>query len=151
MIDRRHFLAAPAIALLASCGGPPPPAVVELRLKAGADQNPDSTGRPVAVATRLYLLNAAGRFQGADIFALTERERATLGEDNAGMEEVVLRPGESREMKLHPRSGVRYLGAATLFRDIDRARWRALAPLAASGPTRLTLTIKGTQMTLAPS
>lgn len=151
MILRRRLLAAPALALLAHCGGPPPPAVVELRLKAGADQNPDPSGKPVSVATRLYLLNAAGRFQAADVFALVERERATLGEDDAGMEEVVLRPGESREMKLHPKPGVRYLGAAVLFRDIDRARWRAVAPIAASGPTSLTLSISGTQVKLAPS
>jgi hypothetical protein len=39
----------------------------------------------------------------------------------------------------------------TLFRDIDRARWRALAPVAASGPTKLSLRLAGKQATLASS
>jgi len=34
-----------------------------------------------------------------------------------------------------------------LFRDIDRARWRGVAPVAASAPSRRTLTI--TRLTAA--
>ena len=152
MIARRTFLATPGLALLLTrCGpAPPPPAVVEVHIKAGKDQNPDQSGTPVAVAVRLYSLNAPRKFSSADVFALTERERATLAEEGAGSEEAVLRPGENRTVTLSPKAGVRFLGVAVLFRDIDHATWRAVAPVAASGLTKLSLTISGNTAKLVP-
>lgn len=153
MIARRMLLAGPGLALLLTrCGpAPPPPAVVDILIKAGKDQNPDASGAPVAVAVRLYSLNAAGRFSAADVFALLDRERATLAEEGAGSEEVVVRPGENRTMTLSPKTGVRFLGVAVLFREIDGAAWRAVAPVAASGPTKLVLTISGNKAKLVPA
>jgi type VI secretion system protein VasD len=140
MIARRLMLAAPALALVASCG-PPPPAVVDLTIKAGPDLNRSSAGTPLAVAVRLYSLNARGRFASADAYALMERERTVLGDEGAGSEEIVVRPGETRKVTLAPKPGVRFLGIAVLFRDIDRAQWRVVAPIAESGTTRLVLAI----------
>lgn len=153
MIARRMLLAAPALSwLLTRCGpAPPPPAVVDLHIKAGKDQNPDASGTPVAVAVRLYSLNAAGKFNAADAYALMDREKATLGEEGAGSEEVLVRPGENKSLTLSPKAGVRFLGVAVLFREIDHATWRAIAPVAASGPTKLRLTIDGTTAKLAPA
>ena len=34
----------------------------------------------------------------ADAYALMDREKATLGDESAGSEELVLRPGESRKI-----------------------------------------------------
>ncbi len=145
MIARRQLLAASAMsALLTRCGPAPPPAVVEVTIKGGADQNPDPAGTPVAVAVRLYSLNAPGKFAAADAYALMDREKATLGEDGAGSEEVVVRPGETKTVTLSPKAGVRFLGVAVLFRDIDHAAWRARAPIAPSGLTKLVLSIAGT-------
>ena len=142
-----------AAVLLARCAPPPPPppAMLELVIKAGADQNPSGAGHFAPVAVRLFYLNASARFERADVFALTERERATLAEDTAGSEEFVLRPGETRTITREPKKGVQMLGTAVLFRDIDHAAWRAVAPVAASGPTRLVLTIAGLKATLTPS
>lgn len=153
MIARRRLLAIPGLGLLLTrCGpAPPPPAVVEVHIKAGKDQNPDAGGTPVAVAVRLYSLNAPGKFSAADVFALTERERATLGEEGAGSEEIVVRPGDDRTVTLSPKSGVRFLGVAVLFRDIDRATWRAVAPVKASGLTKLTLMIGANTAKLGPA
>lgn len=148
----RTGLVLAAAVLLARCAPPPPPpAILELVIKAGADQNPDGAGHFAPVAVRLFYLNASARFERADVFALTERERATLAEDSAGSEEFVLRPGETRTVTREPKKGVQMLGTAVLFRDIDHAAWRAVAPVAASGPTRLVLTIAGLKATLAPS
>ena len=46
MIARRMLLAGPGLALLLTrCGpAPPPPAVVDILIKAGKDQNPDASG-----------------------------------------------------------------------------------------------------------
>ncbi|MEA2802094.1 MAG: type secretion system protein VasD [Rhodospirillaceae bacterium] len=141
MIARRLLLVGPALLSVASCGGPPAPAVVELSIRASADVNPNPAGTPVSVAVRLYSLMGRGRFMSADAYALMDREKATLGDESAGSEEVVVRPGETRNMTLAPKPGVRYLGVAVLFREIDRAQWRAIAPIATIGLTRLALTI----------
>ena len=138
-------------ALLTSCGEkPPPPAALDLGIKCAPDQNPDNAGQPAPVAIKLFFLTASAKFERADVFALTERERATLGEDTAGSEEFVLRPGETRSIARMPKSGVQFLGVAVLFRDIDRATWRAVQPIAATGPTKLQLDITGIRATLAP-
>jgi type VI secretion system protein VasD len=141
MIARRLLLVGPALLSVAGCGGPPAPAVVELSVKASPDVNPNPAGTPVSVAVRLYSLMGRGRFMSADAYALMDREKATLGDESAGSEEIVLRPGESRKMTLAPKPGVRYLGVAVLFREIDRAQWRAIAPIGAIGLTKLALTI----------
>jgi len=151
MIARRLLLVGPALLSVASCGGPPAPAVVELSIRARADLNPDATGTPVSVAVRLYSLTARGRFSSADAYALMDRERATLGDESAGSEEVVVRPGETRNLTLAPKLGVRYLGVAVLFRDIDRAQWRAIASIATIGLTRLALTIGRNRAVLEPA
>lgn len=156
MTARRPLLLLPALLaaplLAARCGGaPPPPAVVELSLDAGPDQNPGPDGRPGPLAVRLYQLKAASAFERADWYALAERERATLGEDGAGTEEVVLTPGETRAVTLRLKPDVRFVGATAAFREIDRAGWRAVRPVAASGHTTLVLRTAGTDMTLAPA
>ena len=140
MIARRLLLAAPAVALVASCG-PPPPAVVDLTIKASPDLNRSQAGTPLSVAVRLYSLNDRARFSTADAYGLMDRENAVLGDERAGSQEMVVRPGETRKVTLTPKPGVRYLGVAVLFHDIDRAQWRAIAPIAASGTTRLVLAV----------
>jgi type VI secretion system protein VasD len=151
MIARRSILLFPVL-LAARCGSsPPPPATLEVAIACGPDINPNDTGAPAPVAVRLFFLTAATRFQRSDVFALTEREKATLAEDGAASEEIIVRPGEHRTIKPELGKEVRFLGVAVLFRDIDRAKWRAVAPLAASGPNRLTLKVDGIEASLAPA
>ena len=140
MIARRLLLMTPALALVASCG-PPPPAVVDLTVKASPDLNRNAAGTPLSVAVRLYSLNDRARFATADAYGLMSRENAVLGDERVGSEEIVVRPGETRKVTMAPKPGVRFLGVAVLFHDIDRAQWRAIAPIAASGTTRLVLAI----------
>ena len=149
MIARRKLLLASSVLPLAGCaGGPPAPAVVDLAIRAGTNINPNAAGTPVAVAVRVYSLLNRGRFSSADAYALMQRESATLGDESAGSEEAVVRPGETRKLTLNPKMGVRYIGVAVLFREIDRSQWRAVASIAPVGLTRLTLNISGTRADL---
>ena len=150
MIARRAILAAGPAALLAACGAPPPPpAVLNLTIIGGKDQNPDPSGQPLSVSVRLIELGASAAFERADFFAISEREQQTLGPDDLGSQEFVLRPGESRTVSRELKKGAQFVGITVGFRDIDRARWRALTPVAASGPTRRVLRIGGTNAVLA--
>ena len=149
MIGRRLLLgAAPAALLAGGCAGPPAPPVVDLTVRAGPDINPNPAGTPVSVALRLYSLTARGRFEAADVYSLMQREAQVLGAESAGFEEVVVRPGDVRKVTLMPKPGVRFVGIAVLFRDIDRAQWRLVAPIAESGLTRLALSISGNRAAL---
>ncbi len=128
---------------LAGCGGkpppPPPPPVLDLTIAAGADQNPEQNGQPAPVAIQLYQLTATGVFERADVFALSEREAATLGADLLQSEGFNLAPGETRQVQRTLKTGTQFLGAAVFFRDIDHAKWRVFAPVLASGVTKLAL------------
>jgi type VI secretion system protein VasD len=115
----------------------------------GPGINPNDAGAPAPVAVRLYFLTSAARFQRADVFALTDQEKATLADEGTPAEEAIVRPGERRTIKPELPKGTKFLGVVVLFRDIDRARWRAVAPLAASGPNRLTLKVDGIEASLA--
>ncbi|MBV8092958.1 MAG: type VI secretion system lipoprotein TssJ, partial [Acetobacteraceae bacterium] len=66
-----------------------------------------------------------------------------------GSDEIVIAPGETRTLKRELKKGTQFVGTVVLFRDIDRAKWRSIAPVAGSGPTALTLRIAGLTATLA--
>jgi len=118
--------------------------VLDLTVIGGADQNPSASGQPTSVAIVLYQLASLDMFLKADVFALTDREAATLGADDLGSERIVISPGETRIVQHPLKPGARFLGAVALFREIDRATWRADAPLAASGPSKLVMRTAGT-------
>jgi type VI secretion system protein VasD len=140
------------LGLLAACGGPPPPPppTLSLLIETGTDQNPDPSGRPSPVAIHIYQLTGTSRFDAAEVFALLERERDTLGDELAGSESLVLAPGQKQTIEHPLKKGAQVLGVAVAFRDIDRATWRAAAPVADSGPSKLKLTVTGTAARLEP-
>jgi type VI secretion system protein VasD len=149
MIGRRSLLPLlPALAL-AHCG-PKPPGVVTLTMIGGADQNPDISGKAAPVAVHIYQLTQTAKFERADVFALTEHEQQTLGQDDAASQEFVLSPGETQTKQFELKPGVQTVGVAVLYRDIDNAQWRADAAVATSGPTKLTLNVGKLAMTLKP-
>ncbi|MDT7949872.1 MAG: type VI secretion system lipoprotein TssJ [Acetobacteraceae bacterium] len=138
---------------LAGCGGPPPPppAVLALTLSGGADQNPDPAGKPNSVAIHVYQLTGTGKFDNADVFALLDKEKATLGDEAAASETVFLAPGATVSINEPLKPGVTALGMVAAFRDIDHATWRVKAPVKPSGPTKLEAKTAGIVLTLKPA
>jgi len=151
--SRRKFMMLPAALLLAHCApAPKPPAVLTLTLAGGADQNPDPGGAAAPIAVKVYQLSATAKFSSSDWTALTEQEQATLGlEEAAPSQQFVVAPGETQTQTITLKMGVTNIGVVALFRDIDHAQWRAMAPAADSGPTKLTLTIAKLAITLQPT
>ena len=84
------------------------------------------------------------------MFALTEHEQQTLGQDDAASQEFVLSPGETQTKTFELKTGVQAIGVVVLYRDIDNAQWRADAAVATSGPTKLTLNVGKLAITLKP-
>ena len=129
---------------------PPPPPVLELTVSGSADQNPSADGTPRPVAVHLYQLAATDKFTNADGFAWVEHEQSTLGADELSSSEFVLKPSEKQEMKQDLKPGTKALGVAVWFYDINNAKWRASAPVAANGPTKLVLNVGKLSVSLEP-
>ncbi len=130
---------------------PKPPPVVMIELSGSADQNPDVNGAASPVAVRIIQLVETGSFERADVFALMDHEQQTLGSEEAGSQELVLAPSEHRSIKIDPKPGVTAIGVAALYRAIDDAQWRADAPVAPNGVTKLVATIGKLTVTLKPA
>jgi type VI secretion system protein VasD len=146
-MQRRHLvrnLGLGTLAVLAGCAAPPPaPATLSLTITGGADQNPDASGHPASVAVRIVQLASTATFSRADVFALMNREQATLGADDLGSEEVLVSPGQTVTVSHPLKPGTNAIGIVVLFRDIDHATWRLTAPVPATGEVKLTLTTAG--------
>jgi type VI secretion system protein VasD len=153
MIPRRTMLSLLSALALLRCGPPPPkpPPVLTITMVGSADQNPDPDGAAKPVAVRIYQLSATAKFERADVFALTEHEQQTLGQDDVGSQEFLLSPGETQSKTFGLKPGVNAIGVAVLYRDIDNAQWRADAPAADSGPTKLLLNVGKLAITLKPA
>ncbi|EKM99756.1 MULTISPECIES: type VI secretion system lipoprotein TssJ [Acidocella] len=142
-MKRSAFLA--ACLVLAGCAAPPPPPpVLTLNIAGSAGQNPDPAGQGTAVAVRVYQLAASGKFQAADVYTLTGNETAALGtEALGGSAQYIVSPGQKLTETINLTPGTTTLGVAVLFRDINHSTWKLTAPVAAHGPTVLTLHING--------
>jgi type VI secretion system protein VasD len=92
---------------------------------AGSDQlNPDLNGRPSPIVVRLMELKHPVAFENADFFSLYQRPKEALAPDLVTLEELELRPGETRELKVSVQEGSRYVGVLAAYRDLPEASWR---------------------------
>ncbi|WP_187147867.1 type VI secretion system lipoprotein TssJ [Halorhodospira halophila] len=101
---------------------------VELDMTAGPQLNPGPQGEPLSVLLRVYQLDDRTPFEDADRAALTRDDRAALG----GWEqrrELVLQPGERKEVELEMADPAGYLAVAVFYLDEQAERWRLLEPL----------------------
>lgn len=108
---------------------------LDLTLSASAQLNPDLDGRPSPIVVRLIELKNPVAFENADFFSLYERPKESLAPDLVASEEIELRPGETRELKLSVNDGSRYVGVLAAYRDLPETRWRYVVTLT---PVQLT-------------
>ncbi len=142
-----------AAALVAGCAEapvvepPPSPVTVVIEAVATAGANPDAAGRASPVAVRVYELTEEGAFSRAELFALWEREAATLAATSLARHDFALAPGGGGEARFQLDSRVRVIGVAAAFRDFRNARWRtalAVPEKPEPGSTiRLVVTVDG--------
>ena len=118
-----------AVFLFAGCASPPKPTGVSATLLATATVNPDAHKRPSPLVVRVYELKSAAAFDAADFISLFERDQATLAAEMASREEFVLQPGETRRWDKTVGPDSRFIGVMAAFRDIERARWKAIVEI----------------------
>jgi type VI secretion system protein VasD len=107
------------------------PAVLNATVVASAQVNPDARKRPSPVVVRIFELKAPTLFEQADFVSLFEKEQATLGPELISREEFVLRPGDTKPLVKPLSPDTKFVGVMVAFRELERARWRAVVPVAA--------------------
>ena len=149
----RDIALASVVAMLAACAGPSPvppkPTVVAATLQASANVNPDVRKRASPVVVRLYELKSSAAFDAADFLSLYERDQATLAAEMGSREEFTLRPGDNQPWEKTVGPDVRFIGVIAAFRDIERARWKALVPVKPNA--RNVVTIRADDIAIAGS
>ncbi|AHL74122.1 type VI secretion protein [Stutzerimonas stutzeri] len=140
-----RFLPAALIAALALLGGcsafSPNSDLTKLDLSLqGSDRlNPDLNGRPSPIVIRLIELKHPVAFENADFFSLYQRPKESLSPDLVIQEEMELRPGEQRDLKLFVQEGSRYVGVLAAYRDLPESNWRFVIPLEHKAQNRIEL------------
>ena len=107
------------------------PATLNATVVASAQVNPDARKRPSPVVVRVFELKTSTLFEQADFVSLFEKEQAVLGAELVSREEFVLRPGETKPLIKPLAPDTKFIGVMVAFRELERARWRAVVPVAA--------------------
>ena len=114
---------------------------LDLQLAGSERLNPDLNGRPSPIVVRLIELKHPVAFENADFFSLYQRPKEALSPDLVTQEELELRPGETRELKLTTQEGSRYVGVLAAYRDLPEANWRFVIPIEAKALNRAELSL----------
>jgi type VI secretion system protein VasD len=130
---------------------PPPPTQATLKIEAAGDINANAAGQASPLLVRVYELKGLANFNGADFFALYEKDAQVLGPELARKQEFVLKPGESRVLAVQPAPETQFIALFAAFRRLDAARWRVAVPLQPHRSQSLEARIQGSQLSLEAS
>lgn len=117
---------------------------LDLTLAAGDRLNPDLHGRPSPVVVRLIELRHPVAFENSDFYSLYERAEQVLPKDWVSAEELELRPGERRMLKLNVEPNSRYVGVLAAYRDLPHVQWRWVLPITPQRRTQAELVLDET-------
>ena len=135
------------VALGCSTPPPPKPKVLTVDVQAAANVNPDARGRPSPVVVRVYELKSAAPFETADFVSLYEKDQTLLGAEIVVRDEFVLSPGESKSIR-RDAGDSKFLAVMAAFRDLERARWRAVSPLVAGKDNAFAVRLESSMLQL---
>ncbi len=145
--DRRRLLCAAGAASLTLLPGcamfKSGPARLEAQVIASAQVNPDARRRPSPVVVKVFELKAPTLFEQADFVSLFEKDQAVLAAELVSREEFVLRPGETRPIAKALAPETRFIGVMAAFRELERARWRAVVPVVAGKKNVIEIKLDG--------
>jgi len=132
--------------MLSACATKPVVTPVTLTVAASADVNPDGRNRASPILVRVYALKSTGSFDSADFFSLFEKDQATLGGELVQREELLLKPGDSKPLQMKLSADVKAIAVMGAYRDLERARWRAVRLVEPGKPLNLTVVFGARQV-----
>ncbi|MBX3622864.1 MAG: type VI secretion system lipoprotein TssJ [Rhizobacter sp.] len=120
--------------------GPP---TLTATVTASPQVNPDVRKRASPVVVRVFELKASTLFEQADFVSLYEKDQAVLAGELVSREEFVLRPGESKPITKPLSPDTKFVGVMAAFRELERARWRAVVPVVPGKKNVLAIDLDG--------
>lgn len=120
-----YMLALTMIILLNACSSPR----ITMEVASQPNVNPDSSGRPSPIIVKMYEMRNDMAFRQGDFQALFMEPMKVLGANLVAMDELLFVPGEARVVEYAPMPETRYAGILAGFRQMERARWRAVLPV----------------------
>lgn len=119
-----------ALLVLGGCApSQPAPTVIDLKVSAALDINPNAQGRASPVVLRVYQLASPNAFEEADFFQIFEQDSAILGQDMLGREEIIVTPGAVQNLSQEAAPAARYLGVIVAYRETESSVWRAIGDI----------------------
>lgn len=99
---------------------------MNVRLYAGDQLNLSSSGKPLSLVAKIYVLRANEKFKGMTYPQITsgEQEREALGEELISVREIVLLPGKSYDITLKVPGDATTIGVVGMFRAPYQTRWK---------------------------
>jgi type VI secretion system protein VasD len=101
------------------------------------------------VLVRVYELKATAAFDSADFFTLYGKDQATLGADLNAKNEFLLKPGDKQSVEQPVQPGTKFIAVVAAYRDIERSRWRATAPVPPNQTTIMSVSIDAADVSIA--
>lgn len=124
MLKIHHYFFLLMAVGLGACSSTPDPTYIDLTITANADLNPDLAARPSPLVLKLVEMKAHTAFSNADYFKLSNNIKTALGPDYISDENMPVRPGEIKKLKLKLHEHGKYIGVIAGYREIDKAKWR---------------------------
>jgi type VI secretion system protein VasD len=121
-----------ACGMFSGGGGASPrkePTRLAVAITAARDLNTDAKGRGAPMLLRVFELRSDVAFQEAGFFALQDNVKAVLGPDLLTVDQFIVRPGETREIRRNAHPEAVAIGVFAGYRDLPHAVWRVVHKL----------------------
>jgi type VI secretion system protein VasD len=92
-------------------------------LVAADNINPSSVNSASPVVVKIFQLKDDEAFKRADFFGLYLHPKETLGDDYLTENEVMIAPGQTKEIKLNLNNNAHYLSVLVAYQNLDQAKW----------------------------
>ena len=134
--------------LLSACGGTPKREGIDMQVSTTMDVNPDMQGRPSPIILYILELSSTERFNRLDYMSLTHPSGTALGPELLGKNQLVLQPGERRELPLELNPLTTSIGLVAGYRNIDNATWRTNVPINQGDTKSISVTLEQQQIVI---
>ena len=141
----KSMLAVGMIMTMASCSffGGDSGADVQLNVLVNKQVNPDPSGRASPLVVKIYELDDKLAFETKDFFSVYDASDEGLAKAILEQKEYQLNPGHEIHKGLVTNPKTKFIGIVAAFRDIEIAKWRAVAKVEPGEEHKITFTLQG--------
>lgn len=116
---------------------------VQLDVIVDQQVNPDPSGRASPLVIKIYQLNDKLAFETKDFFSIYDGTDKDIKGAIVTQKEYQLNPGHEIHKALVTDPQTNYIGIIAAFRDIEVAKWRAVAKVTPGEEHKVSFTLKG--------